>query len=236
MDLLPVLCFPFAGAGASAFRRSQEYSARRVRIVPVELPGRAQRFAEPPYTQVSAAVDGLLPEVRHLLDDAREVALFGHSLGAVLAFDMALRLEDEGRFAVRGVFVSGSPGPWTRRTRRATGLSDDEFLDRVKELAGHEHPALEDPELREMLLPALRADVEMHEDYLAEPGVRLSAPVFSIRGADDELVSADEAAQWAEATTGAFRTVELPGNHMYVADDPLALVRLVDDLLPLPVR
>ncbi|MCP2243419.1 thioesterase II family protein [Lentzea aerocolonigenes] len=231
--MLPVLCFPFAGAGAAAFRRCQEFSARRVRVVPIELPGRATRFAEPPYTTVSEAVDGLHPEIVELLGDEREVALFGHSLGAVLAFEMALRLESS--FTVRGVFVSGSPGPWTRRARRASGLSDGEFLDRVKDLAGHSHPALEDPELREMLLPVLRADVEMHEAYLAAPDVRLDAPLFSIRGAEDELVSTQQAAQWAGATTGAFRAVEVPGGHMYVADDPLALVRLVDDLLPEPV-
>jgi len=231
--MLPVLCFPFAGAGAAAFRRCQEFSARRVRIIPIELPGRATRFAQPPYTTVSEAVDGLYPEIAELLAGEPEVAMFGHSLGAVLAFEMALKLEPS--FAVRGVFVSGSPGPWTRRARRASGLSDDEFLERVAELAGHSHPALEDPELREMLLPVLRADVEMHEAYLGTPGVRLDAPLFSIRGADDDLVSAAEAAEWADATTGAFRAVEVPGDHMYVADDPLALVRLVDDLLPEPV-
>src|SRR5918999_550347 len=163
--MLPVLCFPFAGAGAAAFRRCQEFSARRVRVVPIELPGRATRFAEPPYTDVSEAADGLHPEILELLDGEPEVALFGHSLGAVLAFEMALRLEAS--VAVRGVFVSGSPGPYTRRARQASGLSDGEFLDRVKELAGHSHPALDDPELRELLLPVLRADVEMHEAYIA---------------------------------------------------------------------
>jgi surfactin synthase thioesterase subunit len=231
MAAIPVLCFPFAGAGASAFRRCQEYPSERVRVVPVQLPGREELFGEQPYTCVGDAVDGLLPGVLERLGGDRTVALFGHSLGAVLAYETAHRLAQLDGLTVGQLFVSGSPGPWTRRERRATGLTDGEFLDRVREFAGYTHPALVHPELREMLMPTLRADVAMHEDYLAPSGKRLDVPVTSIRGGADELVSAEQAAEWAAATSREFRQVELPGSHMYLVDAPADLVRLFEQVL-----
>ncbi|MBO8185063.1 thioesterase II family protein [Streptomyces spirodelae] len=228
---IPVLCFPFAGAGASAFRRCQEYGSDTVLITPVQLPGREERFGEPLYTDVTAAADGLLPEVLDQLSGRPAVALFGHSLGAVIAYEMAHRIAALGHPQVVKVFVSGSPGPWTRREKRATGLSDEMFLEQVQEFAGYTHPALAHPELREMLLPPLRADVEMHENYLAPSEKPLSVPVVSVRGAEDGLVSREQAAEWESATSQGCRQVELPGGHMYLVDDPAGLVRLLDQEL-----
>ncbi|MFE9390805.1 thioesterase II family protein [Streptomyces sp. NPDC006784] len=225
---IPVLCFPFAGAGASAFRRCQEYGSDTVRICPVQLPGREERFGESLHTDVAAAADGLLPEILDQLAGEPYVALFGHSLGAVLAYETAHRIAALGHPEVVKLFVSGSPGPWTRRRIRATGLSDALFLERVREFAGYTHPALEHPELREMLLPPLRADVEMHENYLAPSEKPLAIPVVSVRGAEDELVSRAEAVEWESATTAGCRQVELPGGHMYLVEEPAALVRLLD--------
>jgi len=231
VDTVAVLCFPFAGAGASAFRRCREYPADALRICPVQLPGREERFDEPPYDDVSHAAVDLMPEVLELIGGSPRVALFGHSLGAVLAYEMAHQLVQIDGLPVAQLFVSGSPGPWTRRPRRATGLSDEEFLRRVREFAGYTHPALEHPELRELLLPTLRADVAMHEDYLAPSDKRLPAPITSIRGTADELVSAEQSAEWAAATSRGWRAVELPGNHMYLVDSPAELVRLMAGVL-----
>ncbi|MFE5214962.1 MULTISPECIES: thioesterase II family protein [unclassified Streptomyces] len=231
---IPVLCFPFAGAGASAFRRCQEYGSDTVLLTPVQLPGREERFGEQPYTDVVAAVDDLLPAVLDQVAGSPAVALFGHSLGAVLAYEMAHRITALGRPEVVKLFVSGAPGPWTRRETRATGLSDDEFLRQVRDFAGYSHPALEHPDLRELLLPPLRADVEMHENYLAPSQKPLTVPVVSVRGETDELVSREQAAEWEASTTAGCRQVELPGGHMYLVDSPVGLVRLLDAELAAP--
>lgn len=227
MSEIAVLCLPFAGAGASAFRRAQEFVSDTVRICPLQLPGREERFGEPPYTDAAEAVDDLLPVALDLAAGSPAVAVFGHSLGAVLAFELAHRLRQLPRPELVRVFVSGSPGPWTRREPRATGLSDEDFLQQVKGFAGYSHPALEHPELREMLLPTLRADVELHENYQAVPGRVLDVPITSIRGSEDELVSAEQAAEWTAATSTECRLRELPGNHMYLVDSPADLVRLM---------
>ncbi len=231
MAEIPVLCLPFAGAGASAFRRAQEYPADIVRIVPLQLPGRDERFAEPPFTDAVTAVDDLLPTALDLVAGSPAVAVFGHSLGAVLAFELAYRLRQLPQPDLVRVFVSGSPGPWTRREVRATGMTDADFLLQVRGFAGYSHPALEHPELRDMLLPTLRADVEMHENYLAQPGQTVDVPIISIRGSEDELVSREQAAQWQAASTAGCELREVPGNHMYLVDSPAELVRLMDSEL-----
>jgi surfactin synthase thioesterase subunit len=230
MAEVPVLCFPYAGAGASVYRRCHELPAAGIRICPVQLPGREELSDEPLNTDAATAVAAMLPEMLDVVEDSPQVALFGHSLGAVLAYEAAHHLREIGGPEVLRLFVSGSPGPWSRRLNRATGLTDEQFLDRVQQLAGYRHPALEHPELRELLLPILRADVAMHENYRPPAGPPLDVPITSIRGADDQLVSAAEAAEWAEATTGGFRTVEVPGGHMYLAESPASLVGALERL------
>ena len=231
MSVTPVLCFPFAGAGASVFRRCQENAPEPVRICPVQLPGREDRFGEPLQADVPRQVEELLPQILDLIGGDRTVAVFGHSFGAVLAYEAAHRLSAIDGLTVAQAFVSGSPGPWTRRPQPASGLSDEEFLARVREFAGYTHPALEHPELREMLLPTLRADVEMHEAYLAPSDRPLDVPITSIRGIDDELVTPEQAAEWAVATSQECRRVDLPGNHMYFVDSPVELVTLMAEVL-----
>jgi surfactin synthase thioesterase subunit len=125
------------------------------------------------------------------------------------------------------LFVSGSPGPWSGRESRATGLDDEEFLARVRDFSGYTHPALEDPEMRSLLLPMIRADVEMHENYRPATDKPLSIPITALRGRGDELVDRSQIAQWERATSAGFATVELDGGHMYLAGDPTALLRLI---------
>ncbi|MFJ4283639.1 thioesterase II family protein [Streptomyces massasporeus] len=221
-----LLCLPFAGGGAGFYRAWKDLPDHAPRIVPLQLPGREEQFVEEPFRDVADAADALARTAAEQAEGG-PVALFGHSLGAVLAFELARRLERHPAVRLSHLFVSGSPGPWTGRTHRATGLDDDEFLDRVQEFAGYEHDALADPDMRELLLPVLRADVEMHENYKPDTHEPLRTPVTSLRGADDGLVSRAQAGEWRQATSGAFRLAELPGGHMYLTDSPLPLIDAV---------
>jgi len=215
MEKTHLICLPFAGAGASFFNdwKGVEES---LEIRAMQLPGREKRFLEPPHVDVHRAVDELAKELQ--ADNARDVPtiVFGHSLGAVLAFELARRLEKAGHTAPLGLVVSGSPDPWTQRSDRATGVGDDDaFLAKVSEFSGYNHEALNDPMMRELLLPTLRADVRMHEDYAPRADTPLSIPVMTVRGSDDGLVSRAQVEPWRKASTGAVRHEELEGGHMY---------------------
>ncbi|MDF3312864.1 alpha/beta fold hydrolase [Rhodococcus sp. T2V] len=222
-----LVCLPYAGSGASFFREWQGFAPRGLKILPVQLPGREERFAEALVTTVAQAVNDLVPRVLPAGRGASRVAIFGHSLGAVLAFELAHRLTAEGGVPLKRLFVSGSPGPATVREIRASSLADAQFLGQVNDLAGYSHPALENPELRELLLPVLRADVEMHENYRPPPHPPLDVPITALRGREDHLVSAAAVAEWATSTTAATSVLEVDGGHMYLTEHPHALVRLL---------
>lgn len=211
------MCVPFAGAGPSFFHPWRELSAGRWRVTSVELPGRERRILDTPYRNVVEAAKGSVDDIVADLGEGTTTVLFGHSLGAVLAYELAHLLPTRGVHVERLV-VSGSPGPWTQRERRATGLPDEEFLARVEEFAGFRHEALDHPEMRELILPVLQADCEMHENYVPSTDTPLTVPICSLRGARDGLVTAAEARQWQDATTAGFTYAEFPGDHMYLVD------------------
>ncbi|MEV6019612.1 alpha/beta fold hydrolase [Streptomyces sp. NPDC051997] len=222
-----LLCVPFAGAGPSFFHPWQDLAAGRWRVTSVELPGRERRILDEPYRNVVEAAKNEIDTVVAGLGGASRVVLFGHSLGAVLAYELVHLLTARG-VPVQRLVVSGSPGPWTQRERRAAGLEGDEFLARVEEFAGFRHEALDHPEMRELILPTLQADCEMHEAYVPSTDEPVSVPITSLRGEADGLVTAAEGRQWQDATTAAFRYTEFPGDHMYLVDQGRAVLDVIE--------
>lgn len=222
-----LLCVPFAGAGPSFFHPWRELSAGRWRITSVELPGRERRVMETPYRNVIEAAKDSVDDIVADLGEGARTVLFGHSLGAVLAYELVHLLSTRDVHVERLV-VSGSPGPWTQRERRAAGLPDDEFLARVEEFAGFRHEALDHPEMRELILPVLQADCEMHESYVPSTDEPVSVPICSLRGNSDGLVSAEEAQQWRAATTSDFSYLEFPGDHMYLVDQGREVLDVIE--------
>ncbi|MFF7636498.1 thioesterase II family protein [Kitasatospora sp. NPDC008050] len=226
-----LLCFPHAGAGPSFFVPWRSLAPAGLDVAPVALPGREQRLAEPPLRRVADVVADVLPWVRERAAEHQGVALFGHGLGAVLAFEVAGRLAAEGAPAPRGLFVSGAAGPASRLGPGATGLPDAEFLDHVERAEGYRRPAFDNPALRMALLPVLRADIAMHERYRPAARRRLNVPITAIRGSQDQLIGAERLAQWRDHTAADFRSACLPGGHMYLLDFPAALLGLIDGRL-----
>ncbi|MBX7266435.1 thioesterase [Micromonospora sp. Llam7] len=224
-----LLCVPFAGAGASFFHPWRGLSAGRWRVTSVELPGRERRLLEEPYRNVVEAARNEVDAIAADLGAGARTVLFGHSLGAVLAYEL-VHLLSKRDVVVERLVVSGSPGPWTQRERRAAGLPDEEFLARVEEFAGFRHEALDHPEMRELILPVLQADCEMHEAYVPSFDEPLPVPICSLRGSSDGLVTAAEARQWQAATTGEFSYVEFPGDHMYLVDQGREVLDVVEQV------
>ncbi|MFJ2775044.1 MULTISPECIES: thioesterase II family protein [unclassified Kitasatospora] len=228
---LSLLCLPHAGAGAGFFWKWRQQAPPGLRLVPLQLPGREERTDEEPHREVADAVRALLPEATAAVAGSPRIALFGHSLGAVLAYELGRALEERTELPVAHVFVSGSPAPDRGRARQAAALDDDEFLARVEELAGYRHPAFESAEFRELLLPTLRADVAMHEAYRPPSDAPIQAPITCLRGDGDALVPERDALRWDAATHGPFSYAELPGGHMYLADSAAPVVGLIAETL-----
>lgn len=226
-------CFPFAGAGASLFHPWPEYLSEHIDVHPVQLPGRERLIAEAPFTDLNMAATTVASTILNDAAGKGQVALFGHSMGAILAFEVARRLDDEPDIDVAALIVSGSPAPDRPRQEHASGLSDEEFLARVTKLAGYRHPALDHPEMRSLILPTLRADVQMHEEYDPLGSPAIDVPIWAVRGDNDALVSAADALRWSRFTRSATKYIEVSGSHMYLTESTgfAALAQLINRLL-----
>jgi surfactin synthase thioesterase subunit len=210
-------CVPHAGGSADAYRgwsRSADWPD--VEFVPVELPGRGTRRAEPLPATLAAVTDELLGRLASRPADERFV-LLGHSMGASVAYETARRLAAAGRPAPELLVVSGSRPPGAADLRRLRVDSDEELLRRLRDLGGTPSEILQHPGLLRMVLPPLRADLAMLADYQAavDP-TPVPGPVLALGGAADPAASPRWIAAWRALTTGRFRHRILPGGHFFL--------------------
>ncbi|MBA0051199.1 thioesterase [Streptomyces sp. AJS327] len=221
-----LICFPHAGGSANFFR-GWATDRPEVEVAAVQYPGRADRLDEPCHGDLAGAADEALAALGPLLD--RPVVLLGHSLGAIVAYETARRLEHVGRRAERLV-VSSARAP--HDPGHAGGrVWDEEAAARSLIALGHTDAALlADQEARELVLPYLRADFEMLQRYRHPPGTPLRCDILAVRGDEDGHVTARAAERWGELTTGAFHHTVRPGGHFYLVPEPP--IELFLDALP----
>ncbi|MCS0639058.1 alpha/beta fold hydrolase [Streptomyces sp. LP05-1] len=211
-----LVCFPHSGGSASGFRPWVAHLPDGVRLLAVQYPGRADRVAEEPVTDVAAIGAAVAAELLAVAPEPElPYTLFGHSLGALAAYETALALRDAGR-PVRRLDVSGCAAPGQVAGGLTHRAPDDALWSAVAGLGGLDREVIEDAELRELLLPALRADITAHETYRPRPGTApLDCPVRCFHGADDPLVDGAAMAGWAAVTTGGCAVTARPGGHFY---------------------
>lgn len=182
-------------------------------MLAIQYPGRQDRRGEPCVDDLRTLADMIVPRLRRWLD--RPAALFGHSMGATLGFEIALRLEAQGVTPLV-LFASGRRAPSRVRDERVHQRDDDGLIADVRRLAGTDSQMLEDDEMLQMILPALRSDYRAAETYRYRPGPKLSCPIITMVGDNDTQVTVDEAGAWAEHTAGPFDLDVFPGGHFYL--------------------
>lgn len=226
---LRLLCFPYAGASAAIYRSWVELFGPHVDVCPVELPGRGVRTAEPPLRDMKRVCDGLFEAIEQLPQDA-PLALFGHSMGARIAFELACRLGAR----VTHLFASGSAAPDVAPRlgggpgeKTISQLTDEEFRQRLRVLGGTPVEILEDDDLMARALPVVRADFVLVERYRAAPHAQVTVPITVLRGERDIMVDLRDAERWQLRTNAAFRLLEVPGGHFFLEDQRALVVREV---------
>jgi pyochelin biosynthetic protein PchC len=211
-----LVCFPHVGGAATYFAPLARTLAGSVDVLAMQYPGRQERLSEPCIESIDGLVAAIVPELEGWLD--RPFALFGHSMGAVVAYEVARVLQAEGRPEPLGLFVSGRRAPSTWRDERVHEKGDEALLAQVTRLAGTPAVLLEDEDVRQMMLPALRGDYKAIESYEWRPGPPLRGPIWSLVGEDDPLTTRQEADAWRTHTTGPFELHVFPGGHFYLAE------------------
>ncbi|MCF2535704.1 MULTISPECIES: thioesterase II family protein [Streptomyces] len=216
-----LVCLPHAGGSASSYAPWTARLPTGVELIGVQYPGRHDRLAEPLMNSVVEIADAVAPALAPYTD--RPLFLFGHSMGSLVAYELAIRLEAGAGQGPAGLFVSGQYAP--HRSAPPEETLDDATVEREARVSGWTDPAVFDhPELRELVLPALLADVRASMTYHRADPVRLRAPIAAYGGRGDADDVPAELAAWGELTSGRAVWRVFEGDHFYLRAQEAELV------------
>ncbi len=218
-----LLCFPHAGGGASSFNGWRRALPDWIELVKVQLPGREDRRESAPYTEMEELLPSLFPHVEALQD--RPLALYGHSMGAVVAFEVTRALRRRAR-APLALAVSGRRAPHRslRQSQMLHNLPEQALVDRLLTLGGIPPGMLSNRTWRDHYLPTIRADLCLSDDYTYRAEPPLSCPLHAFLGSDDNLVVREDWEAWAEVSSGEFTRNLLPGGHFISKETQAELI------------
>lgn len=211
-----LFCFPHAGGGASSFNGWRKLLPAGVELAAIQLPGREDREAELPVTDIGELIAALAPHVEPLT--GLPFLFYGHSLGAIVAFDLIREMRRRLLPMPCALLVSGRRAPQLPLSHEAHGLgTDGEFADYLRQMGATPQAILDRPHWRDRLFPTIRADLNISDLYEYAGDATLDCPIHCFPGRDDPLVLADEWQAWAVQTTAGFALTELHGGHFFPA-------------------
>jgi medium-chain acyl-[acyl-carrier-protein] hydrolase len=212
---LRLFCFPYAGGNAAMFRKWQSRFPRDIEVCPVELPGHGRRLGEPAFTSVRLMLDALMNVISRRLD--KPFALYGHSMGATIAFELARELLIERDLSPTHLFVSARRAPQIPNSDPPThNLPETDFIEELRRLEGTPPEVFQSEELLGLMMPLLRSDFELVETYNYISGRPLSCPITAMGGIDDKDVTREQLQAWCEVSSGKFLLRMFAGNHFFV--------------------
>jgi len=226
---LRLLCFPWAGVGPAVYRQWAEAFPPDIEVGAILLPGREARLREVPFTRLEPLVDALVTGLRPHMD--LPFAMFGHSMGALVAFHVACRFRQEGPGEPAHLFLSARRAPHLPlRYPPIAHLGDAEFVTEVRRrYNGIPDEVLRHPDLLALLLPALKADMALIEGYTHREDGRLQCPITTYGGLDDPEATQAELVSWREQTRGPLSVRMFPGTHFFVQTAQAAVLRAIRD-------
>ncbi|PPS69352.1 MULTISPECIES: thioesterase II family protein [Streptomyces] len=228
-----LLCFPHAGGSASYFFPFSARLAAHADVLVVQYPGRQERFADRCVESLHEMADLITEELLQRLVPDRPFSIFGHSMGASLAFEVACRLRDAG-FPPAALTVSGRRAPSIPAPGSVHLATDDQLIADIKLLGGTDQGMLDNPELLAAILPSVRSDYVATETYRFRGADPLRCPVTALIGDADPRVDEPQALAWRNHSTGPFRLRVYAGGHFYLVPHLDAVV--AELLADLPVR
>ena len=228
--LIRLFCFPYETGGASIFRGWPDSFSAHVEICAIQLPGRESRISEAPFTRMQSLIEALSVALSSTL--SKPFAFFGHGMGALIGFELAHHLGERGGPIPKRLFVSGQRAPQvTRSSSPVYNLPDAEFIEALRKLQDIPEEVLDHPELMELMLPLLRADLELSETYTYTPRRLLDIPVSAFGGLQDNEIPREELEGWREQTTASCTVTMFPGDHFFIHSSRKLLLSGIEQVL-----
>lgn len=223
-DAPRLVCFPHAGGSASYFFSVAQALSPAVEVLAIQYPGRQDRHTEPLVDDIHVLADRIADNLTPWLD--RPFAFFGHSMGAVVGYEVARLLQERGHRAEH-LFASGRRAPSRYRDENVHKLGDDGVIAEIRRLNGTDSQVLQDEEVLRMVLGAVRNDYRAIETYVHRIGPKLDCPVTALVGDQDPKTTIDEAESWSWHTTSAFELGVFRGGHFYLNSHRTEILRLI---------
>jgi medium-chain acyl-[acyl-carrier-protein] hydrolase len=223
---LRLFCFPYAGGSAASFHKWGYFLGPKVEVCSIQYPGRATRLSDPPIRAISSIIEEIAEGIDALLD--KPFALFGHSMGAIIAFETAHKLREAKGLIPHHLFVSASRAPHLAITDRYTfDLPEAQFIGELRRLRGTPVEVLESADLLTRVMPALRADFELIQTYRYSLRPPLSCPMTAMCGCEDGHVSRLQAQAWQGHCCNNFLLRMFPGDHFFLHSAQRSLLQSI---------
>lgn len=224
---LRLYCFPYAGAGHTVFQHWRGQLGDGIELALIKLPGRGARFCEPQADSLDDLAEALAQAIAEDGEGAAHFAFFGHSMGALLAFETARALQKRG-LAPRALLVSARTAPVAHGWReRLSDLPDAAFLEVIRDMNGLPQEVLGTPEWLALFLPIIRADFALCENYRYRAGLPLACPISVLAGREDASVPLPLLEGWAGETLAGCQTRLFAGGHFYLFEHEAELLALI---------
>jgi len=227
---LQIFCFPYSGGGASIFYDWPKYFPQDINIMALQLPGHESRMAEELVSDLILLIDKLAVAISPYLD--KPYIFFGHSLGALISFELTHRLKKMNVSLPKCLIVSGRAAPHTpSKNGIIHNLPNSEFIAKLKEYNGLPEIILDNQELLDLFLPIIRADFKLSESHLHMKDEPLPVPIIALAGKNDQNVIIENVALWMEHTTKSFKEYLLPGDHFFIKSHLEEVLNIIQDVI-----
>ncbi|WP_193664931.1 alpha/beta fold hydrolase [Bacillus mycoides] len=229
--VMRLFCLHYAGGSASFYRSFVSSLPDNVELIAVQLPGRERRLSEVPYRQMKPLIEELSEAIIPMLD--RPYSIFGHSMGALVGFELIRSLRLKGELEPYAFFASGHRAPHLSRSKPAIhNLPDNEFVQALIDYdARIPKEILEDKETLNVFLPYLRSDFEVCETYAYRIDNPLSCRIYAYGGSEDDAVNFTQVTSWNKQTTEHFYAKEFPGGHFFVDTSKQMVLQEISQIL-----
>ncbi|MDW6092179.1 thioesterase II family protein [Vibrio rhizosphaerae] len=228
-----LICLPSSGSSSSLYAdwRTQ-LAAHNITLYCPEYPGRGRRFTDPLPTSIPVLVDDLIQQLGDRLSSREPYALFGHSLGGLIAYELTLKIQQtSGLTSPQRLVISASHAPHLRgENQLRSDLSEQALIALLQEMGGIKHEVFEHPELLELFLPIIRSDLALNDNYNRQEIEPLICPITTIHGLNDPVVTQEKVKQWTRYTSD-YQHLDWPGDHFYFQQNLTAFLERLVQLL-----